>query len=25
MKSGERDGNRGNIFLSQFVAKVKKY
>lgn len=25
MKSGERDGNRGNIFLSQFVGKMKKY
>jgi len=25
MKSGERDGNRGDILLSQFVAKVKKY
>ena len=25
MKSGERDGGRGNIFLSQFVGKVKKY
>lgn len=25
MKSAQRDGNRGNIFLSQFVAKVKKH
>lgn len=25
MKAGERDGNRGNIFLSQFVGKMKKY
>lgn len=25
MKSGERDGNRGNIFLSQFVGKMRKY
>ena len=25
MKAAQRDGNRGNIFLSQFVARVKKF